>query len=163
MRKIVDLSTAAKKSVAARRKGCKVGLITGCFDLIHEGHLDLFRFAKEYVDVLIVALDSDKAIRSGKGDGRPIHNQAQRAEALARLKIVDLVLPIEDDYVFTKESVEPVHDKIRDTINPHYLITAPAVDLYWESKKVRANAKGVEVLLLEKIRPISTSALLGVK
>lgn len=163
MKKVVDLSTAAQKSVEARANNRTVGLITGCFDILHEGHLDLFCFAKEHVDVLIVALDSDKAIRSGKGNNRPIHNQAQRAKALAKLKSVDLVLPIEEDYVFTKESVEPVHDKIRDTINPHFLITAPGADPYWESKKSRATARGVEVLLLEKIKPISTSALLAVK
>ncbi len=163
MGKIVDLKTVAKIANQAREKGQKTGLITGCFDILHEGHIDLFRFAKKHVTVLIVALDSDQAIRSGKGEGRPIHNQSSRAKTLSELKIVDFVLPIREDYVFTKESVEPVHDKIRDTINPHYLITAPPVDLYWESKKVRANAKGVEVLLLEKIKPISTSGLLGVK
>lgn len=160
MNKIVNLKTAAQKSREAKSKGQKVGLITGCFDILHEGHVDLFRFAKENVNVLIVALDSDKAIKLGKGEGRPIHNICQRAKILSELASVDFVLPIEEDYVFAKESVEPVHDKIRDIISPDYLITAPAADLYWESKQLRAKKKGVKILLFSKTQPTSSSTLI---
>lgn len=158
--KIVNLKTAAEKSKEAKSKGQQVGLVTGCFDVLHEGHTDLFRFAKRHVAVLVVALDSDQAIKSGKGEDRPIHNQAQRAKVLSELASVDFVVPITDDYVFTKESVEPVHDKIRDLLKPDYLITAPAADLYWESKKARAEKTGVKMLLFKKAKPISSSKII---
>ncbi len=160
MNKIVTLTAAATKSRLARSQDKKVGLITGCFDILHEGHVDLFRFAKKHVDILIVALDSDQAIRQGKGENRPIHNISQRAKVLSELESVDFVLPIKEDYIFTKASVEPVHDKIRDAINPDYIITAPQADPYWQSKKARAERAGVKILLLPKIKSSSSSAII---
>lgn len=161
MKKIFNLKELAAKSKQLKNTGKKIGLITGCFDILHAGHVDLFHFAKKNVDILIVALDSDKAIKSGKGPGRPIHTQAQRAKILSELSSVDFVLPIEEDYIFTKESCEPVHDKIRDAISPDFLITAPAADLYWESKKQRAEKTGVKMLLFSQTQPTSSSKIIS--
>src|SRR5574340_458338 len=163
MKKIVNLKTAAQKAAQARSQGQTVGLITGCFDILHKGHLDLFNFAKKNAAVLIIALDTDKAIKSGKGPNRPINSQKTRAKNLSEIESVDFVLPIEDDYLFTKESVEPVHDKIRDTLNPHYLITTPDSDPYWESKRERAELKGVKMLLFERVSPLSTTRLVEMR
>lgn len=162
MSKIKTVQLAAKETSKARRKGKKIGFITGCFDILHEGHIDLFRFAKQHVDFLVVVLDSDEAIKEGKGDSRPIHNINQRAKILSELESVDLVVPIEEKYSFLqKESVESVHDKYRDLINPHFLITTPQADSYWQSKKKRAQKKGIEMLLFEEPKQISTSQIVA--
>jgi rfaE bifunctional protein nucleotidyltransferase chain/domain len=63
----------------------------GCFDLLHVGHVRSFRDAKALGDILIVGINSDASARSIKGDARPIVNQADRAEVIAALEMVDYV------------------------------------------------------------------------
>lgn len=157
--KILDLQKATKTLANARINSQKIGLITGCFDVLHEGHIDLFRFAKEHVDILIVALDSDQAIKQGKGKDRPIHNISQRAKVLSELESVDFVLPIEDDYIFTQESVEPVYDKIQQLIKPNFLITTKEADSYWKRKEDRAKKYGGKLLLFERKIDASTTKI----
>ena len=53
----------------------------GCFDLLHEGHLDLLKFAKSKGDTLIVGLNSDSSVKRLKGPERPIHSEDFRKTA----------------------------------------------------------------------------------
>lgn len=78
MNKEKTLSQVVKIVTAAKRARKKVGLITGCFDVIHVGHVELFQFAKKYCDVVVVGLDSDETIKLNKGPDRPIHTISQR-------------------------------------------------------------------------------------
>ena len=52
---------------------------------------------KSFADVLIVALNSDKSVKSIKGDSRPINNENDRAEVLSGLKSVDYVVLFDED------------------------------------------------------------------
>lgn len=158
-KKILNLKNLALVVKGRRNSKQTVGLITGCFDVIHEGHVDLFRFAKKHVDILIVALDTDSAIKLGKGEDRPIHNIGQRAKILSELESVDYILSIEEEYVFTKESVEPVYDKIHKALMPHFLITTPQSDSYWERKKERAEKYGGRILFFKTSTNTSTSSI----
>ena len=75
----------------AKKKGAKVVLTNGCFDLLHLGHLHLLREAKKLGDLLVVALNSDQSVRAIKGPDRPILAEAARAELIAALEMVDYV------------------------------------------------------------------------
>ncbi len=84
------------RSILALRKrlrdcGCKVVFTNGCFDLLHVGHIELLEQAKALGDVLIVAINSDSSTRALKGPARPMVNEAERAEVLAALEMVDYV------------------------------------------------------------------------
>jgi rfaE bifunctional protein nucleotidyltransferase chain/domain len=63
----------------------------GCFDLLHVGHVRGFRDAKALGDILIVGINSDASVRSVRGESKPIVNQADRAELIAALEMVDYV------------------------------------------------------------------------
>ena len=54
----------------------------GCFDVLHRGHIELFKYAKSLGDVLYVGIDSDLKIKKDKGDGRPYNNEVDRIELL---------------------------------------------------------------------------------
>ncbi len=69
-------------------------LVGGCFDLLHYGHVRFLEEAKKLGDTLIVALESDENVRRMKGDGRPIHSQAQRKAMLEALSCVDEVIAL---------------------------------------------------------------------
>jgi len=63
----------------------------GCFDIIHAGHIELFRYAKSQGDELFVGIDSDERVRSLKGELRPINTQADRKSVLEAIKYIDAV------------------------------------------------------------------------
>lgn len=65
--------------------------VNGTFDLLHVGHIELLRFAKNLGGFLIVAIDSDDRVRELKGPQRPINNQQDRECMLRALKYVDNV------------------------------------------------------------------------
>ena len=64
-------------------EGKRIVLTNGCFDILHAGHIGLFRSAKALGDVLIVAINSDHSVRRLKGDRRPIFDENSREEILA--------------------------------------------------------------------------------
>lgn len=66
-------------------------LTTGCYDVIHAGHIRHLQRAKALGTKLIVALNSDSSIRQLKGPERPINPQAQRQAILEELRCVDEV------------------------------------------------------------------------
>ena len=69
----------------------------GCFDILHVGHVKYLEKAKTFGDVLILGLNSDKSIRTLKGDNRPFNNQIDRSYILASLEVVDYLVIFEDD------------------------------------------------------------------
>src|SRR5258706_11768684 len=75
----------------ARHKGARVVLANGCFDLLHAGHVRYLEAAKELGDLLIVGINSDEQTHRLKGEGRPLVPEAQRAEIISALEVVDFV------------------------------------------------------------------------
>lgn len=69
----------------------------GCFDLVHQGHVDYLSRARDLGDVLIVGLNSDESVRRLKGNDRPISNEKSRARVLAAFGFVDYVVVFDDD------------------------------------------------------------------
>ena len=43
----------------------------GTFDILHPGHIQLFKVARELGDMVIVATDTDEKIKKDKGFDRP--------------------------------------------------------------------------------------------
>lgn len=77
--------------------GKTVVTTNGCFDILHVGHVRYLTQTKSYADYSIVLLNSDKSIKSIKGEGRPINNENDRAEILCALSCVDYVVLFDED------------------------------------------------------------------
>jgi D-beta-D-heptose 7-phosphate kinase/D-beta-D-heptose 1-phosphate adenosyltransferase len=75
----------------------RIGFTNGCFDLLHRGHIRLLAEARAACDRLVVGLNSDASTARLKGKGRPINPAEGRAEVLAALEAVDLVVVFDDD------------------------------------------------------------------
>ena len=64
----------------------------GTFDILHPGHIELFKVGKSLGDKLIVATDTDEKIRQDKGASKPINNLCDRISMLQAIKYIDEVL-----------------------------------------------------------------------
>ncbi len=107
----VDLETASRLAAEARTAGKRVVLANGCFDLIHVGHVRYLESAKAEGDLLIVAINDDRSVAKLKGPGRPILNADARAELLAAMEAVDLVV------IFEEETVASLIDSLRREVH----------------------------------------------
>jgi len=80
-----------------RMTGKRVVFTNGCFDILHQGHIDILLKAASFGDMLIIGLNSDDSVRRLKGTGRPINLQYPRALVLAAMEFVDGVVFFEQD------------------------------------------------------------------
>ncbi len=83
--------------IRQRRSGRRVVFTSGCFDLLHVGHLRALEDAAALGDILVVGLNRDRRVRELKGLGRPVQPEAQRAELIAGLACVDCVVLFGED------------------------------------------------------------------
>ena len=114
--KIQRLETLVERLAAHRRRGQRIVLANGCFDLLHVGHTRYLEGAKREGDVLIVAVNSDAGVRALKGAGRPLLSASDRAALVAALAAVDYVVIFEEPTVAALiETLRPdVHAKGTD-------------------------------------------------
>jgi D-beta-D-heptose 7-phosphate kinase/D-beta-D-heptose 1-phosphate adenosyltransferase len=63
----------------------------GCFDIIHPGHIELFKYAKSKGDLLFVGIDTDSRVKELKGESRPINTQDDRKKVLEAIRYIDKV------------------------------------------------------------------------
>jgi len=102
LNKLYSLSQLTKIVQEHKKRGQRVVLTNGCFDLIHAGHIRYLKESKRKGDILVVALNSDSSIRKLKGKGRPILNQKERVEILSSFYFVDYIT------FFKEKNVEKV-------------------------------------------------------
>ena len=72
-----------------RRKGKKLVVTNGCFDLLHRGHVEYLATARNRGDALLVLVNSDASVRALKGPDRPLNDEVSRVIVLEALKAVD--------------------------------------------------------------------------
>jgi D-beta-D-heptose 7-phosphate kinase / D-beta-D-heptose 1-phosphate adenosyltransferase len=108
--KYKDISELKALVSELRKKGKRIVLTNGCFDLVHQGHIRLLSESKRLGDILIIAIDDDLSVRKLKGPGRPIINQNNRVRILSALDTVDYVV------VFSSDELLNLIDIIRPDI-----------------------------------------------
>jgi rfaE bifunctional protein nucleotidyltransferase chain/domain len=90
--KIVSREEARARAAGWRSAGKTIVYTNGCFDLLHAGHVRTLEWAKGQGDVLIVGINGDESARRLKGPDRPVLGERERAEVVAALECVDLVV-----------------------------------------------------------------------
>lgn len=94
--KIISLEELAKEIRHARQQGKTVVSTSGCFDILHAGHVTYLEEAKARGDLLVVLLNSDSSVRALKGSTRPVVPEEERAVVVAGLGSVDYVCIFSD-------------------------------------------------------------------
>ncbi|WP_319229872.1 D-glycero-beta-D-manno-heptose 1-phosphate adenylyltransferase [Draconibacterium orientale] len=122
----------------------------GCFDLIHNGHVDSLQKSAAFGTKLIVGLNSDVSVKLLKGDKRPILNEQARAEVLAAFGCVDAVI------LFDEETPAEIIAKII----PDVLVKGAQYEIHEIAGHDTVLNNGGKVETLELIEGISTSEII---
>src|SRR5947207_2907210 len=111
--KILDRDALVTRIHEHRRRGQRVVLANGCFDLLHAGHVRYLDGAHRQGDILVVAVNSDASARPLKGPGRPILSAEERARLVSALSAVSYVVVFDEaDVSNLLETLRPdVHAK----------------------------------------------------
>lgn len=148
---IFDWSVLDERLAEWRRQDLRIGFTNGCFDLLHPGHVKLLTEARAACDRLIVGLNTDASVTRLKGKGRPIQDQQARAEVLAALESVDLVV------LFSQDTPLELIGRVRPTVlvkgadyRPDQVVGREIVE-----------ADGGRILLVELAQGHSTSRLVA--
>jgi rfaE bifunctional protein nucleotidyltransferase chain/domain len=149
--KILTREELKRRLDAHRKKGERIVLSNGCFDILHVGHTRYLSGAKAEGDILVVAVNSDAGVRQLKGAGRPILPEQERAELVAALADVDYVL------IFDESNVEALLETLRPDVH------AKGTDYTPDTVPERGVAKklGVRVAIVGDAKRHSTKELLA--
>lgn len=145
------------KIIPELKKTKKVGIISGCFDILHIGHAELFEFAKNNVDVVVVGVESDITIKKSKGNNRPINSQEHRAKLLSMFLTIDYIICLENNYDFGTDEADKYYNNLIESIRPHYIITSVPSDPYYKKKEIRAKKNGAKLLTYKTTTNTSTT------
>jgi D-beta-D-heptose 7-phosphate kinase / D-beta-D-heptose 1-phosphate adenosyltransferase len=146
---LFDWSMLDERLQEWRRQGVRIGFTNGCFDLLHPGHIKVLTAARGLCDRLIVGLNSDASVRRLKGEGRPVQEAHARAEVLAALEAVDLVIVFEQD--------TPL--ELLKRVRPKVLIKGGDYRLDQVVGREQVEADGGEVVLVDLVPGFSTTEL----
>ena len=122
----------------------------GCFDILHRGHIELFRYAKSLGDELIVGIDTDKKVKKDKGKGRPINSLNDRIMMLNSLIYVDKVIPFDSTSELEK-TIKWIHPSIM------------VIGADWKGKDVIGKKHADKLIFFDRVDDYSTTKILEKK
>lgn len=126
----------------------KIVFCSGCYDILHPGHIVFFEKCKQKGDLLIVGIGRDSVIRKLKGRNRPINSEENRLFLVASMQNVDFVC-------LNQEKLEDNEIDFRKTFE---LLKPDIYCLNEDNKSIEinrnfANEMGAEFVLMEKDLP----------
>lgn len=119
----------------------------GCFDILHPGHIEMFKVGKSLGDKLIVAIDSDEKVTRDKGFPRPINDQHFRKSMLESIRYIDVVLIFN-----TKEELE----QLIEVYSPDTLL----IGADWRGREIIGENHAKEVKFFNRVGNYSTTRIL---
>ena len=125
----------------------KVVWINGCFDILHRGHVELFKHARSLGEYVVVGIDTDNRVKSMKGTTRPINSQQDRKFLLESIKYIDKVV------LFSSE------EELKLTISS-YKPDIMIVGSDYKEKKVIGSEYAKRLVFFERIEGYSTTNIL---
>jgi rfaE bifunctional protein nucleotidyltransferase chain/domain len=147
---VLGVDEAVALVARLRAEGKAVVFTNGVFDLLHPGHVRFLAAARAEGDALIVGINSDRSVAAIKGPGRPVTPEAERAELLAALAVVDAVV------IFDEETPA----RIIERLQPDVLVKGSD----WPADRIvgrqTVEARGGRVVRVRVLPGYSTSGLI---
>jgi len=127
-------------------------LTSGCFDIIHIGHLEILKNSKILGDNLFVCLSNDKQVKILKGSNRPINNYNDRIRLFKTISYVDYIILYDEEDIKNEKTL----DKIMNIVNPLYWTKGTD---YIKEDIIKKHPR-INIKLIENIHNISTTKLI---
>ncbi|MDQ3192014.1 MAG: D-glycero-beta-D-manno-heptose 1-phosphate adenylyltransferase [Bacteroidota bacterium] len=122
----------------------------GCFDILHQGHIDYLMKAADLGTKLIVGINTDDSIkRLNKGKNRPIQDEESRALILASLFFVDAVILFDEDTPY----------ELIKAIEPEVLVKGGDYTIETVVGNELVKSTGGETVIIDLLEGFSTSAI----
>ena len=122
--------------------------INGCFDVLHMGHIKLFRRARQMGMKVIVGVDTDERIRQAKGEGRPVNDLHNRIDFLRSIKYVDMIHSFGTD--------EELSNIIKDYL-PRYMLIGDD----YKDKEIVGSEWVKEIIYVPRYQGLSSSNIIN--
>ena len=119
----------------------------GCFDILHRGHIELFKYAKSLGDELVVGVDTDEKVKKDKSEDRPINNLQDRIYMLQSIKYIDKVISF--------DSTEDLRKTIR-WYKPDIMV----IGSDWKGKDVIGQEFAGKLVFFDRIKDYSTTLII---
>jgi len=129
----------------------KIVFTNGCFDLLHQGHIDYLAKAADQGDVLIIGLNTDESVKRIKGNGRPVQDENSRALLLASLRFVDAVVLFNEDTPYD----------LINTVQPDTLVKGSDYQVEAIVGYDVVKEKGGNVVTIDYLEGFSTTGLIS--
>ena len=126
----------------------RVTWLNGCFDVLHAGHIQLFKKAWEQGNDVVVGIDSDERIRQMKGDCRPVNSLENRMLFLQAIKYIRVVIPFNTD--------EELEANIK-RLSPEVFVIGEE----YRDKKIIGKEWAKSMLYLPRFEGLSSSAIIN--
>lgn len=137
-----------------------IGLITGVFDLLHQGHLHFLKKAKEEMSeiggYLIIGIESDVRVKQLKGDDRPINNQDTRLKNLVETDFADLVFVLPQNF-----SEAGVRMELLRQVQPKFLVVSESTPNLEKKQEMMSKIGGVVKVVCAHDPNYSTTKILS--
>jgi rfaE bifunctional protein nucleotidyltransferase chain/domain len=148
--KLITASSLVSALAVHRAQGRRIVFTNGCFDVMHIGHTRYLQAARNFGNVLVVGVNTDRSVRGlNKAPNRPIVPEQQRAEVLAALACVDYVVLFD----------EPDPGRLIAEIGPDVLVKGGD----WTPDKIigreTVEARGGTVKTIPLVPGVSTTAI----
>ena len=122
--------------------------INGCFDVLHMGHIKLFRRARQMGMRVIVGIDTDERIRQAKGENRPVNDLHNRIDFLRSIKYIDMIHSFGTD--------EELSNIIKDYL-PRYMLIGDD----YKDKEIIGSEWVKEIIYVPRYQGLSSSNIIN--
>jgi len=122
--------------------------MNGCFDVLHMGHIKLFRRARQMGMRVIVGIDTDERIRQAKGENRPVNDLHNRIDFLRSIKYIDMIHSFGTD--------EELSNIIKDYL-PRYMLIGDD----YKDKEIIGSEWVKEIIYVPRYQGLSSSNIIN--
>ena len=144
-KKILKYSDLPKLRKRLTKEGKTIVFTSGCYDLLHFGHVMHFNYCKSLGDVLVVSVGNDKTLRELKGPNRPLVQEELRIRMIAALEVVDYA-------VLSTEGGIMDHSEMVKLLQPD-LYVVPSTDKHISDKQALVDTYGGKLFKCKRLPP----------
>lgn len=120
----------------------------GCYDILHKGHIELFKYANSLGSRLIVGIDSDRRVKQTKGSSRPINTQEERKLVLEAIRWIDHVCIYDTD------------EQLKECLTQNS-VDIMVIGSDWKEKQVIGEKCVTKIYFFDRIEKYSTTNIIN--